>query len=103
LAQALILAAEDVIPNLAQKTEVIDVATPLTYEYYTGNHRGAVAGWSWAADRTVAPIPELLASTPVRALYAVGHWAFTAPFLGAVPTAMHSGELVAQAILSGDW
>jgi phytoene dehydrogenase-like protein len=103
LGRALIAAAEDLIPGLSGKAAVVDVATPLTFERYTGNHQGAVAGWSWSAAEALAPTPELMAQTPVRCLYAVGHWAFTMPFLGAVPTAMHSGELVAKAILSGAW
>jgi phytoene dehydrogenase-like protein len=103
LARALMAAAEDVIPGLSRKALLVDVATPLTYEHYTGNHQGAVAGWSWAAGRTFAPTPEQMARPPVPGLYAVGHWAFSAPFLGAVPTAMHSGELVAQTILRGEW
>jgi phytoene desaturase len=101
LARSLIAAAEDLIPGLSRKTECVDVATPLTFERYTANHQGAVAGWSWAAGRTVTPRPEILAVTPIEGLYSVGHWAFSMPFLGAVPTAMHSGDLVAQFLLDG--
>jgi all-trans-retinol 13,14-reductase len=101
LARSLIAAAEDLIPGISRGAECVDVATPLTYERYTANHHGAVAGWSWAADRTSAPAPRLLDGIPVAGLYSVGQWAFSAPFLGAVPTAMHSGDLVAQYLLEG--
>jgi phytoene dehydrogenase-like protein len=33
-------------PGIAPKVEVTDVATPVTYERYTGNWRGAFAGWA---------------------------------------------------------
>jgi len=33
------------IPGLASHVEVVDVATPLTYERYTGNWRGSMEGW----------------------------------------------------------
>jgi len=33
-------------PGLRSKVETVDVATPITYERYTGNWRGAFAGWS---------------------------------------------------------
>jgi len=33
-------------PGLRDAVEVIDVATPVTYERYTGNWRGAFAGWA---------------------------------------------------------
>ena len=102
LARDFISAAVSVIPNLSKKARVMDVATPLTYEYYTGNHKGAVAGWSWSAQATLTPTPEFIGCFPIQGLYAVGHWVFTVPFLGAVPTAMHSGELVARAILCGN-
>jgi phytoene dehydrogenase-like protein len=33
-------------PGLKAAVEVVDVATPVTYERYTGNWRGAFAGWA---------------------------------------------------------
>jgi len=33
-------------PGLRAAVEVVDVATPVTYERYTGNWRGAFAGWA---------------------------------------------------------
>jgi len=33
-------------PGLRSRIEEVDVATPVTYERYTGNWRGAFAGWS---------------------------------------------------------
>jgi phytoene dehydrogenase-like protein len=33
-------------PDFRKAIEVVDVATPLTYERYTGNWRGAFAGWA---------------------------------------------------------
>jgi phytoene dehydrogenase-like protein len=33
-------------PGLREAVEVVDVATPVTYERYTGNWRGAFAGWA---------------------------------------------------------
>lgn len=33
-------------PGLRDSVEVVDVATPVTYERYTGNWKGAFAGWA---------------------------------------------------------
>ena len=46
VAQQVIAAIEGRYPGLSDKIEVIDVATPITYERYTGNWRGAFAGWA---------------------------------------------------------
>ena len=45
-AETVITALEARIPGLRQAVEVVDVATPVTYERYTGNWRGAFAGWA---------------------------------------------------------
>lgn len=46
VAQQVITALEARYPGLSDKIEVIDVATPITHERYTGNWRGAFAGWA---------------------------------------------------------
>ncbi len=46
VAQQVITALEERYPGLSSKIEVSDVATPITYERYTGNWRGAFAGWA---------------------------------------------------------
>jgi phytoene dehydrogenase-like protein len=32
-------------PGLAEKVEMCDVATPITWEHYTGNWKGSYEGW----------------------------------------------------------
>jgi phytoene dehydrogenase-like protein len=39
-------ALEDRYPGTRQAVQVVDVATPLTYERYTGNYRGSIHGWA---------------------------------------------------------
>lgn len=51
VAQQVITALEERYPGLAEKVEVVDVATPITYERYTGNWRGAFAGWALGARK----------------------------------------------------
>jgi phytoene dehydrogenase-like protein len=45
VAQIIIDQLEHRYPGLRAAVEVVDVATPVTYERYTGNWRGAFAGW----------------------------------------------------------
>jgi len=44
--QQVIAALDERFPGLSDAVEVIDVATPVTYERYTANWRGAFAGWA---------------------------------------------------------
>lgn len=69
-------------------------STPLTFERYTYNAKGAWMGWR--ADRAHYGrfIPQ---TTPVGNLYLVGHWVF--PGFG-VPGVMASGYYVAKTILA---
>ncbi len=46
VAQQVITALNERFPGLRDKVERIDVATPITYERYTANWRGAFAGWA---------------------------------------------------------
>jgi phytoene dehydrogenase-like protein len=46
VADQVISALDRRYPGLRSRVEAVDVATPTTYERYTGNWRGAFAGWS---------------------------------------------------------
>ncbi|HOT89989.1 MAG TPA: NAD(P)/FAD-dependent oxidoreductase [Anaerolineae bacterium] len=46
VAQQIITALDERFPGLSDAVEVVDVATPITYERYTANWRGAFAGWA---------------------------------------------------------
>ncbi len=46
VAQQIIAALDERYPGLSNNVEVVDVATPLTYERFTGNWHGAFAGWA---------------------------------------------------------
>jgi phytoene dehydrogenase-like protein len=45
-AEVIITALDTRYSGLRAAVEVVDVATPVTYERYTGNWRGAFAGWA---------------------------------------------------------
>ncbi len=99
LAQAVIREAQHLVPGLGDAVLVTDVATPLTFRDQGGRSEGAVAGWSWDYADCPDSRPRELVLTPVRGLYMAGYQAFTALFLGGVPTAMESGWRAARAVL----
>jgi all-trans-retinol 13,14-reductase len=99
LAQALIREANHLIPGLEKGILVRDVATPLTFEDQGGRSGGAVAGWSWDYEDFRNDQPKELILTPIRGLYMAGYQAFSALFMGGIPTAMESGMRAAKAVL----
>jgi ferredoxin--NADP+ reductase len=101
LAQALIRDVDHLIPGLEKAILVMDVATPLTFEDQGGRSGGAVAGWSWNYEDFQDDQPKELIRTPVKGLYMAGYQAFSALFMGGVPTAMESGKRAARAVFQG--
>ena len=87
------------MPGLENAIAVIDVATPLTFEDQGGRSEGAVAGWSWNFEDFHDYRPRELMLTPIKGLYMAGYQAFSALFMGGVPTAMVSGCRAAEAVL----
>ena len=79
----------------------MDIATPLTFEDQGGRSEGAVAGWSWDYEDLRDDKPKELIRTPIKGLYMVGYQAFSALFMGGVPTAIESGRRAAQSVLDG--
>ena len=93
--------SEQLIPELSNAILVMDVATPLTFEDQGGRSEGAVAGWSWDYEDFRDDQPKELIRTPIKGLYMAGYQAFSALFMGGVPTAMESGKRAAEAVLKG--
>jgi phytoene dehydrogenase-like protein len=101
LGGALVQEVGNLIPGLEEAVLMTDVATPLTFEEQGGRSRGAVAGWSWNYVDCPDYHPRELVRTPINGLYMAGYQAFSALFMGGVPTAMESGKRAAQAVLQG--
>ena len=102
LGNALVKEAENLIPGLEGSIQVMDVATPLTFEDQGGRSGGAVAGWSWDYEDFQDEKPKELIRTPIRGLFMAGYQAFSTLFAGGIPTAMESGKRAAQAVLEGE-
>jgi len=93
LAEQISRALYEKYPQMAGKIEVIDIATPLTYERYTGAHHG-----SWMT--TIGPEDNMRPSYPgtveaVQGLYFAGHRLMPP---GGLPSAAASGRQAAQLV-----
>ena len=98
LADALIKTAENILPGLRSSIDIMEVATPLTYQDWGQRYEGSIAGWTW---RVKASHEErLLLETPIHHLLMVGMYAASELFLGGFATAMHTGSLASDFILT---
>lgn len=81
-------------PDLRAHIEVLEIATPVTYQRYTGNREGSIMG----AKPTNRNIKAKLAHyrTPVDNLLLAGHWA---EYGGGLPVAMKSAANTSLMIL----
>lgn len=100
LGRALVREASSLVPGLEDAVQVMDVATPLTFEERGGRFEGAVAGWSWEFGEGKDRLVELVL-TPISGLYMAGHQAFSMLALGGVPSAVLSGLRAAEYALQG--
>ncbi|MDH5743983.1 MAG: NAD(P)/FAD-dependent oxidoreductase, partial [Candidatus Aminicenantes bacterium] len=99
LAWSLLRTVENILPGLSSAVEVMEIATPLTYQDWGQRHRGSLAGWTWSVKNEKALGGKILVETPIPNLLMVGIYAASELFLGGVPTAMHTGSLAADIIL----
>ena len=78
------------MPRLKDKIEVINIATPLTYERYTGSYKGA---WMTILEKNKIPPAQRSISAAYRRLYFAG---FRTRAPGGLPVAMLSGFRASQ-------
>ena len=56
VAQAYLDAIEQIWPGISAQVEMINVATPLTFERITGNWKGSITGWKLTPEQAAAKI-----------------------------------------------
>ncbi|GAB6172199.1 FAD-dependent oxidoreductase [Paradesulfitobacterium aromaticivorans] len=88
---------EQRFPGLKDQIEVTDVATPLTYERYTGNWQGSMEGWLITAKTMRKRIAKTLPG--LKNFYMIGQWDHPG---GGVPPAAKSGRDVIKTICKRD-
>jgi len=85
-------------PGLAGQVEMRDVATPLTWERYTGNWRGCFEGWL-ITRQTFPPFHMSKTLPGLKDFHMAGQWVEPG---GGVPTAAMSGRNVIQILCKRD-
>lgn len=91
---------EQLYPGIKAQVEVKDVATPLSYERYTGNWLGATTGWL-LTDKTMMMMVQGLDKTlpGLDNFYMAGQWVEPG---GSVPIVAMSGRNAIQLICDAD-
>ena len=95
IAKSVISHVERVYPKVKDKIEVIDVATPVTYNRYCGAYKGAWMGY--AANASVKARNHASNIKGVKNLALAGQWLATP---GGLPTAALSGKFAVQEVCS---
>jgi phytoene dehydrogenase-like protein len=100
IAREVVAALDGRYPGLAGRVEMIDVATPLSFERYTGNWQGSSQGWiptpeaangtAWFSSKTLPGLERF---------YLAGQWV---EMIGGVPSAALSARAVLQMICNRD-
>jgi phytoene dehydrogenase-like protein len=76
VADQVISGLDEQYPGLASKVEVVDVATPITYERYTANWRGSFAGWALTTRKMSMMMGGGMSKTlsGLEGFYMIGQW-----------------------------
>jgi phytoene dehydrogenase-like protein len=91
---------ETLYPGIRADIEMTDVATPLSYERYTGNWLGSTCGWL-LTDKTMLMMVKGLSKTlpDLENFYMAGQWVEPG---GSVPIVAMSGRNVVQLMCAAD-
>ncbi len=97
VAETVIALLEQRFPGISNQVEMWDVATPLTFERYTGNSKGTIIGWDVTTKTAFKRIPKALPG--LRNFWMAGQWVEIG---GGIPMVALSGRNVIQLITKKD-
>ena len=88
---------EKKLPGIKSQIEVIDIATPVTWERYTGNWRGSYQGWLPSVSLFGKQLPKKLPG--LNNFYMTGQWVFPG---GGAPMSMSLSRGLVKLICEKD-
>jgi len=100
VAEQLLALIEERQPGIRGRVEVTDIATPVSFERYTGNWQGSTCGWLLTPQMMRLMIQGLPKTLPrLRNLYMAGQWVEPG---GSVTLCAASGRSAIQMICAAD-
>lgn len=100
IGQTVIRLLNERFPGISSQVEVIDIATPLTFERYTGNWKGSFEGWLITPENAsvlLKPMPQSLPG--LKNFYMCGQWVEPG---GGLPTAIMSARRLVKSLCRED-
>ncbi|MBA7471108.1 4,4'-diapophytoene desaturase (4,4'-diapolycopene-forming) [subsurface metagenome] len=87
-------------PGISRQVEMVDVATPLTFERYTGNWKGSFEGWLLTPQNSFTMMKPMLQTLPgLQNFNMCGQWVEPG---GGLPTGVMSGRRLVRALCKQD-
>jgi phytoene dehydrogenase-like protein len=100
VAQGVIKALEQRFPRISEQVEMVDVATPLTFQRYTGNWKGSFEGWLLTPENALTMIRPMRQDLPGLARFSMcGQWVEPG---GGLPTSVMSGRRLVKSLCRAD-
>ncbi len=100
VARTIVELLEQRFPGISDQVEMTDVATPLTFERYTGNWKGNFEGWLITpenANTLMRPMSQTLPG--LQNFYMCGQWVQPG---GGLPSGVMSGERLVKSLCKQD-
>jgi phytoene dehydrogenase-like protein len=87
-------------PGFSEQVEMVDVATPVTWNRYTGNWKGSFEGWLLTPQNASVMMRPMRQTVPGLAnFYMCGQWVEPG---GGLPTSIMSGRRLVKALCKED-
>lgn len=97
IADKIINVLDQRFPGFRDQVEMVDIATPVTFERYTGNWKGSYEGWMLSADTLTLTIEKTLPG--LENFYMAGQWVMPG---GGLPSGAMTGRYVTQMMCKKD-
>ena len=100
IARTVISLLDQRYPGISAQVEMVDVATPLTFERYTGNWKGNPEGWLITPQNAVSVMKPMSQTLPgLKNFFMCGQWVEPG---GGLPTGVISGRRLVKALCKED-
>ena len=100
VARTVVSLLEERFPGIGEDIEMVDVATPLTFERYTGNWQGSFEGWQITPANSHYVMKPMSQTLPGLSNFAMcGQWVEPG---GGLPTGITSGRRLVQSLCKQD-
>ncbi len=97
IGEAVVRGLEQRWPGISSQVEMIDIATPVTFERYTGNWKGSFEGWLMTPSNGMARVKKTLPG--LANFYMAGQWVSPG---GGLPSGVMTAREVVQMICKAE-